>query len=597
MFRSLGDVHNMSKTYGRLSKLAASQEVRVEVLRQALTDYITGLVALGYPSLAVQVYEDIGRTADFELIQVSNVMTAMLEAYSHLNKHSEVVQLFDKMAAASVGLSYQMILRVIVSRLALQQTSKARSMYKTLEEQVLSGGSKTSGGGPVTGVGPTLRLSHTFEDLAKMALNKDGFPATRPTCEDKSILETLKDDPSAQNYEKAINQFALGGDLKLAEQLLNDWMNKSASNSTGSIASSSSSIRPPTSSMVSALVNGSIRLNNGHFLDLIETHKIKPTMSLTRSIVQFHLKRRDPTMAASVLLKSLTKKSSTIGNAILTSILTSFNLGHASALPAGANFYHQVVATIPDELTIEFFNAALQLFTKMMDGDSITGILSLIKSRSLVPNVTTYTCLMQIYLKKPDYKMAVTTYMQILEQGLVPDSAAVLALATALGESKALAHAKSVRFLQEQLDYCPLDPTPTALEVLQKACNLAENPSAFAILLDTLKQKFNIQLTTEQYMAWLTSLLEFDDIPAAIDLAISVSGLARRKPDILTRAFCCRLALHISEQVGTDFPMDSLDRWIVDPSAGSLTLEPGELLKFQADLKTWASFYPSRQRF
>ena len=598
---SLGDVEGMNAIYARMGKLASGQvPVRGDIVRRVVCAYIAGLSQIGRNRTAIEVYEHV-KASNPDIVELPIVHIAMIEAYSDSRQHDKVVSLFEKLAASDVRIPYSSVSRTIVSLLCLKKEKKAQAIYRKLEQ---------------SGIGD----ADDWKRFVEIAASPEGLPKPKYSSEDKETLNLLRDAPSVERYENAIAHFALAGDLVLAESLLKEYLSKSPGSQT-----------QPTLKMVSSLFQGGARLGNSKYLTLVanfqSTAKLPP--SLARSIINFHIQRRDLQQAIEAFYKILTRYPSVIDAAMCESLLnlilsglpsssavgsettknTSPTHSHQSIqstpehveptaaqskrLQTGIDLYYHITSSFPDSmLTIDFFNMALTLFTKETHPKGVSDTLEEIKKRVLKPNTGTYTSLMYLYLRRPDYNMIVQTYTQLVQNDLIPDVNTISALTIALGESKALANSKSVLFLKEQLDRYNIMPDSVFLEVLKRSTTEAGNPSAFGVLMRFLVHKYQLSLTAGNYNSWLAALLQCDQISRALALAKTVLDDARKNAHVLTHGFASQLALYISKEGGSDLKEETVERWITDTTSLSKPLTVEQRVLFERDVIQWSKLFP-----
>lgn len=597
---SLGDVEGMNSIYTRMGKLVSgSVPVRGDIVRRVVCAYIAGLTQIGRSRMAMDMYEQVN-ASNPEIVDLPIVHIAMIEAYSDSRQHAKVVSAFEKLAASDVRIPYTSVSRTIVSLLYLKKEKKAQAMYRTLEQSGLEGAT-------------------SWQRFLDIVASPEGLPKPPHSSEDQGPLNLLRESPTLQRYEDAIAHFALAGDLVLAESLLNEYLSKHPGSR-------------PTLKMVSSLFQGGARLGNNKYLALVANFQSNAKLppSLARTVINFHIQRRDLQQAIEAFYKISTRYPGAIDAAMCESLLrlvlsglpssaassesengktSSSKLSQQSIqttpehveptaaqsqrLQTGIDLYYHITSTFPDSLlTIDFFNAALTLFTKDTHPKGVSDTLEEIKKRTLKPNAGTYTSLMYLYLRRPDYNMVVQTYTQLVQKDLIPDVNTISALAIALGESKALANSKSVLFLKEQMDRYNIMPDSVFLEVLKRATTVAGNPNAFGVLMRFLVQKYQLRLSASNYTSWLAALLQCDQISRALALAKTVLDDARKNAQVLTHGFASQLALYVSKEGGSDLKEETVERWIADTSSLSKPLTVEQRVLFERDVIQWSKLFP-----
>jgi tetratricopeptide (TPR) repeat protein len=565
---ALGDEQGMTNIYKKTGEMTeTSSAVRSEVVQRIVAAYLTGLASIGYHAKSTLVYEQIQRDNP-AIVNLPSLQMAMIESYSNLGDFNAVFENFEILASNhEIQVPPAIISHAIVSALVLKKVDMAKQFYDALcaeSEQQQQGRENLP----------------SFQQFVDLAAEPSRIPKTQLSSEDEVPHKLVQESPTKDNYEQAIVHYAKSGNLQLTDSLWNEYRLKHIK--SGQL---------PSIKVISALFQGAARLNNAKYLPLVlDFEKMKIPPSLARSLLQFHIQRHDTSKAIEVFFKILNKYPSVIENAMCTSVMQIFLEAPSFVKEKGISVFEQIIAAFPnDMLDISFFNHALSLFTAMEYAKGVSEVLAQIKRRGILPNTPTYNCLMHIYLKKPDYRMAINTYTDIIKAKLEPDTESIMALITALGESKSLAHPKSVSFLRDQMDRYSIEPNEALLEVLRKATTIAQNPNAFGVLMRALVEKYQIHLTASNYNSWISALLSCDQITKALELAKHVISESRRDSSILTFEFCAQLALAVSKESGSDFKQETIDRWANENLKMQQTLDLEERAIFSRDVAYWSS--------
>ena len=588
-YTALGDKINMAHVYNMLGDMVTNDSiVRGDLVRRIISSYLLGLVQIGYPTTATKVYETI-YSQNPDIVRLPAVQMAMIEAYSDLRNHSATCKVFDLLLESDTRIPNSTISRVIIAYLSLANTAAATPAGKGTKgskaSKVIDSSKYESKAKDIFSIlekDTNMAATWPWEQFVKMSQSREGLPRATPLSEDTTLLTIAKEKPTKQNYEKAIINYALSGDFTVVEKLLKEHAE----------LFTDSAMSPQVNS---ALFQGSTRLGNSQYVqqfgDLSEEANIPP--SLARSLLNFYISKGNITKSCDVVYKILARYPSTIRSDMCESLLKLFVGAPKFLQPRAVDLFYQLIDQFPDSiLTMEFFNIAMTVFTHTENAKAIGTVLEQVKRRSLVPNSGTYTALMELYLRKPDYKLVVATYTQMIEQKLAPNTGGLIALIAAMGESKALAEPKTVLFIQEQLQLYDFEPSEDLMQVIKKATATAGNPAAFGVLLRTISRKHGISLTASNYASWLAALLQCDQVSRGLELATIVLRESRQDPDLLTLAFCETFALYIAKEAGDDLDADSVNRWINHRSVSSKALSAAERLLFEKDLKLWRSLFP-----
>lgn len=588
-YTALGDKHNMTRIYHKLGEMVTSNSViRGDLVRRIISSYLLGLVQIGYPTTATKVYEMI-HSQNPDIVRLPAVQMAMIEAYSDLRNHAATCKAFSLLLESNVRIPNSTVARAIIGYLSLsndttsQQNGKiVKGVKATKNEDLLKYQTKAKDIYSILEKDPQMAAIWPWDRLVKLSQSREGLPRTTPLSEDTALLSLVKEQPTKQNYENAITNYALSGDFVIVEKLLKEHAERFKD----------AALAPKTNS---ALFHGSTRLGSSKYVQrfesLNEDSNIPP--SLARSLLNFYIAKGNILKACDIMYKILERYPSTITAETCESLLKLFVGAPRFLQQRAADLLSQLTDRFPDSiLTINFFNTAMTIFTHSENAKAISEVLEQIKHRSLVPDAGTYTALMELYLRKPDYKLVVATYTQMIEQKLAPNTGGLMALIVAMGESKALAETKTVLFIQEQLQRYDIEPTEDFVQVLRKATASAGNPAAFGILLRAITRKHGLSLTPSNYVSWLAALLQCDQITRALELTAVVLKESREDPDLLTIAFCESLALYIAKEAGDDLDSDSVNRWINHRSVGSKALSAAERVLFEKDIRLWNSLFP-----
>lgn len=592
-FVSLGDREGMSRIYAKLGAMATSSAVvRGELVRRTIGTYILGLVQLGYPTLATKAYEVI-RPQNPDMVALPSVQMALIEAYSDLRNYAAACDIFTLMLEKSIQIPHTTIARVIYCYMRL--SNEAATQIKSSTGKTVKGVKSTSIADSVKfetkakeiyaifNSDPHMARLWPWDRFISLSKSREGLPRATPLSEDDGPMRLLEEAPKKENYEAALIHYAMSGNFVFVERLLKEY------------AERFKGAQLPTP-VNAAIFKGSTRLGNAKYLSSLENlddESAKVPPSLARSLLNFYISKSNITKSTDVMNKIIARYPSTIEAGACEEILKLFLTAPHYLQQRAKSLFYQLNESFPDStLTVDFFNIAMTLFTHTENAQGINDILEQIKRRSLVPNSGTYTALMELYLRKPDYRMVVETYAQMIDQKLEPNTGAVMALIIAMGESKALAETKSVLFLQEQLERYNVEPSEDFVQVLKKSTATAKNPTAFGVLLRTLTRKLGVALTAGNYVSWLAALLQCDQINRALELAEVVVKESRHKPELLTLSFCETLSLYVAKEAGDDLDSDSVNRWINHRSVSSKPLSVSERIVFEKDLKLWNSLFP-----
>ena len=590
-YTALGDKKGMERIYMKLGEMVSNETVvRGDLVRRIIASYLIGLVQIGYPSIAVQVYESIFHENP-SLVKVPPVLRAMIEAYSDLRNFFAAIQTFEILVEDNAQIPHSTIARVIYCYLcAAQSQTKSAKTGKSLNksndnhsDSTQKFEAKAKDLYSFIEKNSTMARAWPWDRFLQLTQSKEGLPRATPLSEDTTLLQVIKEKPTQANYEAALTHFATAGDLVIAEKILRSFNKRFPD-------------VPITPKMSSALFQGSTRLGNSKYVSQFENlddEKAKISPSLARHLLNYYITKGDAIKTTDLFGKVLSRYPSIVEPSTCEAVLKLF-VGAPSFLQSrGIALFYQLLEIFPDStLTTDFFNIAMTVFTHTTNPKGISVVLEQIKKRQLTPNARTYTALMELYLRKPDYKLVMATYAQMIEAKISPDTGGIMALIVALGESKALAEAKTVLFLQEQLEIYDVEPSEELLEVLKKATMAARNPGAFGLLLRVLTRKHGLSLNAGNYTAWLSALIQCDQLKRALELATHLVEESRRRPELLTVDFCYSLALFVSKEAGDDLKQESVLSWIKHTGSGNAPLNAAERLRFEKDLSTWHTLFP-----
>lgn len=593
---SLGDHISMMKVFSLVGEIVSDSTrtiLRGDHVKSIVCTYILGLVLIGRQTAAIGVYEMM-QQENPELVRSADVQMAMIESYSNQEVYDSVARIFEELLADNVRVPHATIARVIHAYLRL---AKAVANSKTSSRKLASMSTDASSASKklsdkaksIFQIFQKSELSEAlwpWEKFVQLANSDEGLPKALPSCEDTELLDLVREQPTKQRYEDAIVHYATGGDLVLADNLVEEWKNRFPE-------------EPLTTKIMTALFRGGSRLGNSKYVALFDElegvtapdKRLPP--SLARTLLRFHVERKDIHKATESIYKIMSKYPEALDEASCEEAMQLFISSPSFLVPKGKQLYYQLVDNYPSStLSVNFFNTSISMFTRAVDSQGISHALAEIKKRNLFPNAGTYSCLMYLYLKKPDYKLVVATYTQMLELKIAPNTSCVMSLIAALGESKSLSEPKTVLFIKDQLELYDIKPDETLIQVLKKATTASDNPNAFGMLLRALVQKYDLSLSPGNYASWITALLECDQIKRALELAAHVFAESRKRPHLLTHSFCTTIALYVSKEGGEDLQSETVDRWISSNTPSQTPLQARERVQFERDLKHWQSLFP-----